>query len=111
MWRAGAGGACGHRCGAAKILAKHDVGRRRSSRWLNRPRRRCRRRRSVTIRPASLERPCPPPSARPPTPRRATACSAVLSSAPLQSRLLQQAGQKKYKGRHSFADFLPSTVE
>ena len=36
---------------------------------------------------------------------------AVLSSAPLQSRLLQQPGQKKYKGRHSFVDFLPSTVE
>ena len=47
----------------------------------------------------------------PPDSEAATARSAVLSSALLQSRLLTQAGQKKYKGRHSFVDYLPSTVE
>ena len=46
----------------------------------------------------------------PPDSEAATARSAVLSSALLQSRLLTQPGQKKYKGRHSFVDFLPSTT-
>ena len=47
----------------------------------------------------------------PPDSEAATAWSAVLSSAPLQSRLLQQAGAKKYNGTHSVVDLFPSTVE
>ena len=47
----------------------------------------------------------------PPAFDAATAWAAVLSSAPLQSRLLQQAGAKKYRGTHSVVDLFPSTVE
>ena len=66
----------------------------------------------------SVQAPCSRmPSARAlrlrPAPRLRGRDRGVLRfvDAPLQSRLLTQAGQKKYKGRHSFADFLPSTVE